>query len=546
MGWRWGWMMVLACCHMAWSADVFVGGNANVSYRVTSDGLSSIRVKGQEIAEGAWSPFNAENWFKDSGANQVKTGKPAEQSLTIIDPQHCQTRQRSGDLLWVIDYIFHGEDVTVSARIENNHPTAPLNVVGFSGLTFDFGELPQGIMPVQHISYFQAHGLELCHPGYWSPIGGSYAKTDQFGVGVSPANTGLARTLILWDYADWNPGKRENVPQRKLLYFANIPIPPRGAATIDLKLRVSLNTDWKHLLEPYREHFQKTFGAVQYKGDNRWIATDYLNHSQKAVSPTNPYGFHGGYRRIDTAAGAKAFCDTVIPPLKQANGQGVIVWGQAGDDPRGGMYRPDFDVLPPEVEANWPTIASAFKEAGLKLGVCTRPRHMAVREDWKQDRIIDINPNDPGHRKMLLQRFENMRKKGCSIFYLDSFGDSFEDVLLMRFLREKLGPDVLTFAEHQCDAMMVYSGGYSETTWNGEGYRLWSGVDRWEVYQWLAPGSQMAARLYEVKGKPPEKPDEWYMAHHIIPLVPVNDYQRVPAIKALWPRFLDERGAWRN
>ena len=48
------------------------------------------------------------------------------------------------------------------------------------------------------------------------------------------------------------------------------------------------------------------------------LATDYLNHSQQAVSPTNPYGFHGQHRRIDTPEGAKLFCDAVIPPLKDA------------------------------------------------------------------------------------------------------------------------------------------------------------------------------------------------------------------------------------
>ena len=68
------------------------------------------------------------------------------------------------------------------------------------------------------------------------------------------------------------------------------------------------------------------------------------------------------------------------------------------------------------------------------------------------------------------------------MFYLDSFGASFEDVKLIRHLREKMGPDILTFAEHQCDAILPYSGGYSETTLHAAGpelparYRLWSGA----------------------------------------------------------------------
>ncbi|HXP63327.1 MAG TPA: hypothetical protein VN829_22690, partial [Dongiaceae bacterium] len=305
----------------------------------------------------------------------------------------------------------------------------------------------------------------------------------------------------------------------------------------------SPDRDWKHLLEPYREHFQATFGPLRYHPDLRWIATDYLNHSQQAVSASNPYGFHGGHRRIDTADGAAKFCDLVIPVLKTNDGQGIIVWGQGGDDPRGGMYRPDFDVLPPEVEAQWTNvIAPRFQAASVRLGVATRPRDMAVKRDWKEDEIINLNPDDPGHREMLWRRFDTMMKRGCTLFYLDSFGDSLEDVKLMRWLRERLGPDVRTYCEHQCDAIMPFSGGYSETTLEAERkdqpahYRVWSGLDNWEICRWLCPGSELAARLYEKKGQPPagfETPDEFYMRHGVIPLVPVNDFSRAPGIKAL-------------
>lgn len=526
---------------------------AGVVYHVTADGLSSITTGNRTLASGGWSCFNAEGWFKDSGSQEVKTDHIGDKALTVLGDRVARVRQVRGDVVCNADYSFEGDDLTISARVENNHATAPMNVTGFSGLTFHFDRPPAGLMQVQHISYFQAHGVGLCHPGYWSPIGGSYAADNSIGVGLSPWNTGLMRTLILWDYADWNPDKREKLPERKLIYFAVSPVPPRGAATFDFRMRISPNRDWKYLLEPYRRHFQRTFGPVQYKADDRWVATDYLNQSQQAISPTNPYGFHGGTRRIDTAAGVAAFCGQVIPALQQANGQGVIVWGQGGDDPRGAMYRPDFDVLPPEVEANWTTLAGCFKAAGLKLGVATRPRDMAVRLDWKQDQIIGINPDDAGHRDMLWRRFRNMKDKGCTLFYLDSFGDSFEDVKMMQFLREKLGPDVLTFAEHQCDAMMAFSGGYSEATMDADPkngpphYRLWSGVDNWRVYEWLAPGAQMAARLYEIKGKAPagfESSDHFFLSHRITPLVPTNDFARAPEIRQLQGQFLTPAGQW--
>ena len=166
---------------------------------------------------------------------------------------------------------------------------------------------------------------------------------------------------------------------------------------------------------------------------------------------------------------------------------------------------------------------------------------MALRLDWRQDQTIGINPDDPGHREMLWRRFDNMLKLGCTLFYLDSFGDSLEDVKLMRFLRERLGPDIRTYCEHQCDAIVPFSGGYSETTLHAEPgqaphYDVWSGVETWDVYRWLCPGAELAARLYEQKGKPPagfESPDAFYARNGIIPLVTANEFYRAAEIQRL-------------
>jgi len=526
-----------------------------VAYSVTSDGLSEIRVGDRVLAAGGWSVFNAEPWFKDGGTGHVDAGASIEKSLTVLGEKQARVRHVKKDVVSTTDYTFEGEDLLISARVENNHPHEPMNIVGFSGLTFCFNRPPTGLMMTQHISYFRAHGVGLCHPSHWSKIGGSHGADDAIGVGLSPWKTGWQRTLLLWDYASWAADKREKSPERRLLYFVVAPVPARGAQTFDLKLRVSPNRDWKHLLEPYREHFRQTFGAVRYKADYRWIATDYLNHSQQAVSAANPYGFHGGARRFDRPEGIQSFCDQVIPALKEAGGQGVIVWGQGGDDPRGAMYRPDFDVLPPEVEANWKTLAERFRQSGVKLGVCTRPSDMAVRQDWKADQVIHINANDPGHQAMLLRRFQNMIDKGCTLFYLDSFGADLEHVTLMRFLRENLGPEVLTFAEHQCDAIFPYSGGYSETAFHAARpghqprYRVWSGLENWEICRWLVPGSQLASRLYQVEGKIPqgfEPVDEFFLRNQVMPLLPVGNFQRLEGLGKIQRRYVDASGNWKQ
>jgi len=525
-----------------------------VEFEVTAEGLAAIRTRGRTLASGGWTLFNAEHWFKDAGSGAVETGPIKEKSLEVLGPHLVRVRHAGGQVVTTTDYAFDGEDVTISARVENNHPSEPLNVAGFSGLTFDFDRPPEGLMQVQHISYFQAHGLKLCHPGFWSPIGGSYALDDTVGVGVSPWKTGWTRTLILWDYDSWEPNAREKSPRRRLIYFVAAAVPAHGARTFEMRLRVSPDRDWRHLLAPYREHFQATFGPVRYAADYRWIASDYMNHSQQAISATNPYGFHGDHHRLDLREGADAFCQTLIPALKSAGGQGVILWGQGGDDPRGAMYRPDFDILPPEVERNWPLLADRFREAGLKLGVATRPADLALRLDWKQDQVIPLNADDPAHREMLWRRFQRMIDHGCTLFYLDSFGDDLENVKLMRYLRERMGRKILCFAEHQCDAILPYSGGYSETTFQAAGsggfeYRVWSGVENWRIYQWLVPGAQLTARLYRTEAPLPkefEPVDEFFYRQRITPLMPVSDFSRVPSLRAIQAAHLDAAGQWKD
>jgi len=188
--------------------------------------------------------------------------------------------------------------------------------------------------------------------------------------------------------------------------------------------------------------------------------------------------------------------------------------------------------------------------------VTTRPRHRAVRDNWRSDTIIDVNSEDTGHRKMLWTRFKNMIDRGCTFFYLDSFGDSLEDVKLMQFLRSQLGPDIQTFAEHPCDAVMPYSAGHSETELNGnaEGktasYNFWSGVRNWDTYRWLTPGSQMVSRLFRTNGKVPkdvEPPERFWYRNHITPLVTCGRPTLSPAeLKAMQEEYLDGKGRWKD
>jgi len=122
-----------------------------IALEVTTNGLSRITFQGRVLAAGEWSVFNAESWFSRGASNgSVRARSFQERSLEVLSPVHAVVRHRRDDLIGVFDYNFAGEDVIISARVENHHPDAPLEVSGFSGLTFTFDRPPTGLHHAMH------------------------------------------------------------------------------------------------------------------------------------------------------------------------------------------------------------------------------------------------------------------------------------------------------------------------------------------------------------------------------------------------------------
>jgi len=521
------------------------------TFTVTADGLCKIELNGKVVAQGNWHAFNAGPTFFKDGAGEVVAAEITEKSVQPIDAKHVRVRQVQKDLVTNFEYAFDGEDVRIRAQVENRHATAELKAAGFEGLMFEFAKPPSGLMLDWHISYLQHQGLAICHPGHFSKIGGSYATDGALGVGLSPQNAGLSRTLFLWN---WVPEDKP-APKRGPAFIVPKPIAPGGAETFEMSLRVSASGDWKHLLEPYKEYFARAFGPVHYKGDNRpWVQFSAVDKS--FVKPDNPLGYHpdGLFRRMDKPEGVKTFCDGVLPALKEAGGQGVIFWAYGGYEQRGAMYRPDFDVLPPEPEKNLPQLKQAFADAKMRLGFCARPGEIAYRKTWTQDEPLRINPDDPAHIEMMLARFKKLSDAGANTFYLDSFGNSLDDVKAMRKFRERLGPDVQTFSEICCDAVLAYSGAYFEVSWKKEAKRYeiaWFGdATAWEQLRWLAPGVNCVCKIRVNPGDVPADAEplyEFMFRNHLTPIV--EDWQikgEAKALKEKTSAYLDEKGQWKK
>jgi len=522
-----------------------------VTFTVTPEGLTSITVGDREVAKGSWHAENMTRLREPSAspAPFVFTDKTME---VLESGAGVRVRHAGPAATATFVYAFKGEDVRIKARVEN-FTDAAIKATGFKGLCFLFDSAATGWMVTHDPNWLMAHveGFRGFHPSFENRIGGSYATDRTVGVGLSPLNTGLAHTAFLW-WAD-----QARLDARRLVHIRPQAIPAGGALTFEMLMRISPDRDWKHLLAPYKEHLATTFGhptlgPVHYEADFRPMAFMSIADTP-SITKDNPFGFHGEARRVDLPEGMKQFCDMVVPGLVEANGQGMIIWALGGWDQRGAMYRPDFDVLPPEVERNIPKMRQAFTDSDLRMGACTRPGEIAFRTSWTQDATVRINSDDPQHLAMVWGRFKRMIDQGFTLFYLDSFGESLADVKALQFFRQQMGPAIQTFVEHPCDVALPYSGAYMELTFNDEAqsYGIFWGLDRfWEISQFLFPGVQAAAiSRVDEKTLPEgfERPSHFLMRKHIAPLI--HDYQvkgQAKELEKITAEVLDASGRWKQ
>jgi hypothetical protein len=453
-------------------------------------------------------------------------------------------------------YTFDGEDVQIKAWVTNNDESAPLAIVHFSGLTIDFGHPPTGSMPLWHGSYTVANPESSWHPVNCR-IGASWGIGDGFGVGMTPGDAFDLATMCMWEW-NWSPDIREKDTKRQLRYFIKAPVQPQTARAFTLTLRISTNTGWKHLIAPYKALFERQNGGkLAYdRADARPLIMSVVNSAVGYINENNRYGLHSG-RRIDSAQGVEEFANGLITGGKRAEAQGVILWGQGGSDPRGAMYRPDFDVVPPEMEANLPKLAERLKAAGMTMGLTARPAEVVQRANFTSDLTTWLAPT-PSNLQVLGNRFKKTMEWGTRTYYLDTFGNRIDDVAIMRSLRTVIGRDVQTYCEHGSDVILPYSGLYTELAWDASQKQYtfaFLAVEHMLFFRWLCPEVPIAARLHFEKfweaPAPGELPPvEFLLKHKISPLL--ADYQLVhhpeecARVGELVRRALDESGHWRE
>lgn len=544
--------LMLPAAVFAADANSFVyGSNSGTTFKVTPQGLSTILVGGRVVAKGGWYATSAEPVF-GMGSGEVKVGPVTSATLKSTGADKVTVTQQYKDVRATFDYTFSGDTVDIRAKVENNHPDKGLWVTSFEGLVFDFGGDPKGILMSYSDRDLKSVGMDAFYPSKANPIGGSAAIGYGFGVGLTPANPRLMRTLF-----DWAAAGKLARPLWMLKYIVPEIIPFQGARTYTMKMKVANTTDWKTLMQPYRDYFKTTFGGLKFTPDFRPVAVATVKSASGAVTKDNPYGYSDPYRRFDKPEVVKSYLETIVSAVKKANCQALIFRGLAGYDSKGLEWLPYFNNLPPEIDTpDKPDADGTLKQLRTALtaekinpGVTGQPNAFDERVTWTRNEALRLNPEDPAHLDAMWQfRIKYFLDRGVTAFNFENFGSSFEDVKIMKFLREKMGEDKQTFVSEPCDMMLLYSGAYVQSNFNAQTktYKLAMPDRTLEALRWLVPNAQVAIKYSTtVNDASGESPVAWTFRNHMIPMLPDNLIQSsAEELRTMETNYLNDKWQW--
>jgi hypothetical protein len=449
-----------------------------IKLAVSSAGEISLSLGAKGLASGFWRLFPAD--FHGVDADQIAIGNLVESAATQQSPTRAQVVDTYTDAKATTDITLDGEDLCLSMHVQNLDAAKSLKMVAMKGLTFHFARNATGSIPSWHISYMQAHELSMLHPGLLTPVGAVSAHDDQFGFCVHSETEFFNQSLFS---ASWQ--KDGITPADCVVEFhTRVIVPPGKSRDIDAHFRISTDTSLQHLYADYKRIYTAHFPKLLYHADARPLA-QFVAVDKSQVNPSNPHGYSGGIRRLDSAAGTGAYVRVMAPVLAKADALGIIFWCPGGY--REPMYPPDFDEFPKSVQRNIPALVDGFKQRGLRVGLLARCGDGVKREEGKPPEVYRLDAGNDEQMKTLLNRFDHARDMGFDMFYLDSFGaDVPNDWLILQKIRSHVGPDVLLYSEFNTDMTLPYAGHYCE--WRGDGI-LWTTPEQYAAMRYICPDS---------------------------------------------------------
>lgn len=248
--------------------------------------------------------------------------------------------------------------------------------------------------------------------------------------------------------------------------------------TISLRFG-STQATYDELSNDIYQRFAQGFPMKLNWTDRRPIGMLHLSSSAMGIVK-NPRGwFMNRDLDITTPEGRESlhqqlmnYASTSIKVLKGMNAQGLIVWDVEGQEyPHATSYIGDPRSLPPEIDPYLDEFFQAFRDAGLRVGLCLRPNH-PVRLLYK-DSALQEQVFDPAY--ILRDKLAYAKKRwGCTLFYVDSNSDfdargMYNDEQAYQLMSVKIfkelfenNPDVLLIPEHETVQYYAYCAPYDE------------------------------------------------------------------------------------
>lgn len=473
---QWLVALVLLAAGTAQGAPFIYTSTTGLTYSIEAD-KAMVTLGDKAIVDGEWL-FSSGDALFNAAAPADPVGVPTR-SMAKVRANAVRITQTFKAYKAVHTWVMTGEDCVITSVISNTKGP-PLSIVRLAGLNLHFAKQPKGLLPSWHWTWTQAVGPNCMHPSLWVPVGAVYAA-DDWGFSAYTQQHFDKPKLMHCSF------ERDGIIPANSTFGLNVPelLEAGQSKTFDIHLRFSKDGTWKHLLTPYKANFA---GAQKYVPETR-NCTYFAAADKSWVRADNPFGFgdnwgESPWRRLDKADGVVGFVNKVAVELKGVGGATCIMWILPGHNPRGAQYRPDFDVFPPEIEAGIPVLVKGFADRGLRIGLAARPGEAADRTNYTTDDTFRLHAGSKSQMDRLWSRFDHTIKLGFTVYYLDTFGMEHNDYLIMKMLRQRMGPNILTYSEYTTDLMLPLCGSYLEL--GPDGY-MWYTQEQLDLLRWLVP-----------------------------------------------------------
>ena len=554
--------LVLVACvaGSARGASLECRSPSGFEFSVDADGLRAVRLGGRTVALGRWTA----SVRADDGST---AGIAADRTARRLDDGGLEVRHRAGDVSVTYRYRVVGDDLRVEMRVVNDTDDACGPVV-FEGLEVDFGREPNGAMrpPTDDAStgtYPTDAGAPVFYAlGYGFALGVTWvdgyvsAESDDETAALPPPPRG---GRAVWTSV--GPGRRG------LALELGFDVPPAGADTVTLVLRLVRGDDWPTAIETYVGLYGSAARAAGGgpRGDHRTAIAVSL--APKGARPTedSPLGLAAN-RRIDRPGEAAALGARIAGLASEMGARSVFLADLPRRDPASGWVM-NWNTLPKEADDGVRELVARLAEDGIATVVEAWPRNMQVPAEWRRTAQSSFDPLERHNFKQAQWGYVHaVRPGGWGVagLLLRGMGAHPRDMAFAVALRELIdthkaigeaGTKVCLVADRASDLTWPLASAFTSVRWSRDDARYVferGGLAEFAVARTVEPELpiyvELPAGALDRPAGARRSPAEFALSHRLTPVVPLGDLEGDPRRAAAWGalvrRYLDAEGRW--